>query len=178
MKSVFCTLPYTVVGLKTFICGAFDYYWILVAFDCRLLHLFSQCCYTIVNMRGRASAINPFHFDHQAIVLEAESCCLPQDPVTGCMLLDSTSKGYARWRFMNLVTGKKEEHYVHRIYFACKNLVMLESNQTLHVSHRCHTRKCLAHLSYEPAYLNRDRVECLKIKRCSGHDSYAACHLL
>ena len=133
----------------------------------------------IVRMRGVASPINPFHYDHQAIVRDVEARCLPQDPVTGCILLDSTSKLYVRWKFTNLVTGDdNDEHYVHRMYFACKNLVALENNQSLHVSHLCHMRKCLSHLSYEPASLNRFRAECAKARHCYGHDGFLPCHLV
>lgn len=67
---------------------------------------------------------------------------------------------------------------VHRLAYALNhNLKLSDMERTLDVSHLCHNSLCTNadHLSYEPHYINNNRITCKGRGHCLGHDNYPLC---
>ena len=67
---------------------------------------------------------------------------------------------------------------VHRHMFILKNNMLPCDLSTIQqVSHYCHRKRCLIHLSLESNEVNNQRNTCRIAKRCLGHDGHPNCIL-
>ena len=69
---------------------------------------------------------------------------------------------------------------VHRLqYMLNMHMHYLDLDSDMDVSHRCHNSLCInpAHLSYEPRFINNNRMSCKGRRVCAGHAEYLPCLL-
>ena len=122
--------------------------------------------------------MDPREFDRDSVLSRIHSKCSVENT---CILYDFQQQGkineYRRHRFKR-VSGQEKKEYVHRLYFALQNFIILPSSRIWQVSHRCGVKSCinLQHLSLEPVGVNKGRNSCHRNKKCHGqHCGYPNC---
>lgn len=94
--------------------------------------------------------------------------------------IDTNSYAYLRISYpINHDDGAPVRSYrlgVHRhMYLLQHNLLPCDLIATQHISHYCHRKRCLIHLSLETAEINNQRNTCRIRGHCNGHDNYPNC---
>ena len=98
--------------------------------------------------------------------IAVNNCCLWQART------DRQGYGILRLTYQGHIMSLK----AHRLAFYLANDCQ-PFNVDLHVSHMCHTKKCIevSHLSLEPALINNRRKSCQLQGICCGHEGYHDC---
>lgn len=65
---------------------------------------------------------------------------------------------------------------VHRHYYILKNgLLPCDLSIDDHISHYCHHKRCIVHISKESGTVNNNRNTCRIMKKCEGHHGLPNC---
>ena len=98
------------------------------------------------------------------------------EDATGCKLWKGAkSGGYGRIKVTVPGYGKKGKSVeVHSMVYFLTGKPQLPDRE---ISHLCHNKLCIqpAHLSYEPPLVNKQRTNCKKEERCTGHGDRLPC---
>ena len=76
------------------------------------------------------------------------------------------------------INNKWKTITVHRLQYMLANHINITNlDSDMDVSHLCHNTICIKpdHLSYEPRYINNNRIACKGRGTCSGHNEYRDC---
>lgn len=67
----------------------------------------------------------------------------------------------------------------HRLSYVVHNRITFDDIKHLDVSHLCHNSLCVnpIHLTLEPHPVNNNRIHCVSLGHCLGHDRYPQCLL-
>lgn len=96
--------------------------------------------------------------------------------INGCHIWYGTSNADGYGIIRPTFRGKKQNFTVHRLQYFLANDCKF-SDISYHVSHLCHTKKCLNidHLSLEPVIVNIERNQCKRFGTCQEHKGFKNC---